>query len=70
MLIDKFRGGPVGLSTLATAVGEQAETLEEVYEPYLIQEGYLARTPRGRMAMDKAYTHLGRTPLGGPNLFS
>ena len=69
-LIDKFRGGPVGLSTLATAVSEQAETLEEVYEPYLIQEGYLARTPRGRMAMDKAYKHLGRTPSGGPDLFS
>jgi Holliday junction DNA helicase RuvB len=59
-LIDKFRGGPVGLSTLGTAVGEQADTLEEVYEPYLIQEGYLARTPRGRVAMDKAYAHLGR----------
>lgn len=69
-LIDKFRGGPVGLSTLATAVSEQAETLEEVYEPYLIQEGYLARTPRGRMAMDKAYKHLGRTPSGGADLFS
>ena len=57
-LIDKFKGRPVGLSTIATAVSEQSETLEEVYEPYLIQEGYLARTPRGRVAMDLAYEHL------------
>ena len=68
-LIDKFKGGPVGLSTLATAVSEQAETLEEVYEPYLIQEGYLARTPRGRVAMDKAYTHLGRKSPSQTGLF-
>lgn len=57
-IIDKFRGGPVGLGTLATAVSEQADTLEEVYEPYLIKEGYLVRTPRGRMATDRAYSHL------------
>ena len=59
-IIDKFKGGPVGLSTIATAVGEQAGTIEEVYEPYLIQEGYLMRTTRGRTATDKAFKHLGR----------
>ena len=59
-IIDKFKGGPVGLTTIATAVGEQAGTIEEVYEPYLIQEGYLMRTPRGRQATDKAFKHLGR----------
>ena len=59
-IVDKFRGGPVGLTTIATAVSEQAGTIEEVYEPYLIQEGYLMRTPRGRQATDKAFKHLGR----------
>ena len=59
-IIDKFHGGPVGLTTIATAVSEQAGTIEEVYEPYLIQEGYLMRTPRGRQATDKAFKHLGR----------
>lgn len=59
-IIDKFKGGPVGLSTLATAVSENSETIEEVYEPYLIQEGFIIRTPRGREVTDKAYTHLGR----------
>tara|TARA_Y100000389_G_C17409100_1_gene489800 strand:- start:102 stop:1124 length:1023 start_codon:yes stop_codon:yes gene_type:complete len=68
-LIDKFKGRPVGLSTLATAVSEQSETLEEVYEPYLIQEGYLARTPRGRVAMDLAYDHLGRKAPNQKGLF-
>lgn len=68
-LIDKFKGGPVGLNTLATAVSEQSETLEEVYEPYLIQEGYLARTPRGRVAMDKAFVHLGRKAPSQTGLF-
>ena len=70
-LIDKFHGGPVGLNTIATAVGEQAGTLEEVYEPYLIQEGFLMRTPRGRQATSFAYEHLGRPFHGGPqeNLF-
>jgi Holliday junction DNA helicase RuvB len=58
-IIDKFKGGPVGLSTLATAVSESSETIEEVYEPFLIQEGYLNRTSRGRVAMDKAYLHFG-----------
>ena len=59
-IIDKFKGGPVGISTLATAVGENAETIEEVYEPFLIQEGFLMRTPRGREATELAYRHLGR----------
>lgn len=64
-LIDKFKGGPVGLNTIATAVGEDAGTLEEVYEPFLIQEGFLIRTPRGRQATDLAYKHLGKLPSGG-----
>jgi len=59
-LIDKFKGGPVGLSTLATAVSESGETIEEVYEPFLIQEGFIMRTPRGREATEKAYKHLGK----------
>jgi holliday junction DNA helicase RuvB len=59
-LIDKFGGGPVGLDTVATAVGEQADTVEDVYEPYLMMEGYLVRTPRGRAATPRAYEHLGR----------
>ena len=61
-IIDKFAGGPVGITTIATAVGEQGGTIEEVYEPFLIQEGYLMRTPRGRQATEKAYKHLGKTP--------
>ncbi len=61
-IIDKFKGGPVGITTIATAVGEQGGTLEEVYEPYLIQEGFLMRTARGREATEKAYVHLGRIP--------
>ncbi|MCV9934057.1 Holliday junction branch migration DNA helicase RuvB [Flavobacterium sp. LS1R47] len=59
-IISKFKGGPVGLSTLATAVSESSETIEEVYEPFLIQEGFIMRTPRGREVTDKAYKHLGR----------
>jgi holliday junction DNA helicase RuvB len=66
IIIDKFDGGPVGLTTIATAVGEQAGTIEEVYEPYLIQEGFLHRTPRGRIATKLAFTHLGREYHGGP----
>ncbi|MEW6027772.1 MAG: Holliday junction branch migration DNA helicase RuvB [Planctomycetota bacterium] len=58
-IIKKFNGGPVGLNTLAVAVGEESDTVEEVYEPYLIQEGFLMRTPRGREATEKAYRHLG-----------
>lgn len=61
-IIDKFKGGPVGLTTIATACGEEAETIEEVYEPFLIQEGFLQRTSRGREATHKAYLHLNRTP--------
>ena len=60
VMIEKFAGGPVGLTTIATAVGEQAGTIEEVYEPFLIQEGYIARTPRGRMVTELAYKHLGK----------
>jgi Holliday junction DNA helicase RuvB len=60
VIIEKFNGGPVGLTTIATAVGENAGTIEEVYEPYLIQEGYLMRTPRGRKATELAFKHLGK----------
>ena len=59
-IIDKFSGGPVGLDTLASATGEDATTIEDVYEPYLLQLGFVARTPRGRVAMPNAYKHLGR----------
>ena len=69
-LIDKFRGGPVGLTTIATAVSEDPGTIEEVYEPFLIQEGYIMRTPRGREATPKAYTHTGRMhPSSAGTLF-
>ena len=72
-IIDKFKGGPVGLSTLATAVSESSETIEEVYEPFLIQEGFLQRTPRGREVTYKAYEHLGKQKGQGfgdnPELF-
>jgi Holliday junction DNA helicase RuvB len=66
-IIEKFKGGPVGISTIATAVSEEVGTLEEVYEPFLIQEGFIKRTPRGREATEKAYEHLGKIPpaLGG-----
>jgi Holliday junction DNA helicase RuvB len=63
-IIEKFKGGPVGINTIATAVGEESGTLEEVYEPFLIQEGFLKRTPRGREATPKAYEHLGRSSHG------
>ena len=70
---DKFRGGPVGLSTIATAIGEDTGTVEEVYEPFLIMEGFIKRTPRGRMATRLAYDHLGRNPYSGnimePDIF-
>ena len=72
-IIDKFRGGPVGLTTIATAIGEDAGTVEEVYEPFLIMEGFIKRTPRGRMVTELAYRHFGRNPYTGnimePNLF-
>lgn len=64
-IIDKFKGGPVGITTIATAVGEETGTLEEVYEPFLIQEGFIMRTPRGREVTEKAYKHLGKTPFRG-----
>ena len=64
-IIEKFKGGPVGITTIATAVAEEAGTLEEVYEPFLIQEGFLKRTPRGREATEKAYSHLGKRMHGG-----
>lgn len=69
-IINKFKGGPVGISTIATAVGEEAGTIEEVHEPFLIMEGYLQRTPRGREATEKAYKHLGIVPkLRSQSLF-
>ena len=64
-IIDKFKGGPVGISTIATAIGEDAGTVEEVYEPFLIKEGFIRRTPRGREVTEQAYIHLGRTPEYG-----
>ena len=64
-IIDKFDGGPVGINNLSAAVGEEEETLVEVYEPYLIKEGFVQRTPKGRVAMRRAYEHLGRTPREG-----
>lgn len=66
-IIEKFKGGPVGITTIATAVGEETGTLEEVYEPFLIQEGFIKRTPRGREATAKAYEHLGKTPPNFPS---
>lgn len=72
-IIDKFKGGPVGITTIATAVGEEPGTLEEVYEPFLIQEGFIMRTSRGREVTEKAYKHLGKIPyknLKDPDLFS
>ncbi|BEA00388.1 hypothetical protein VEE15_03710 [Escherichia coli] len=61
-VIDKFFGGPVGLDNLAAAIGEERETIEDVLEPYLIQQGFLQRTPRGRMATTRAWNHFGITP--------
>lgn len=69
-IIDKFKGGPVGITTIATAVGEDAGTIEEVYEPFLIKEGFIKRTPRGREATELAYKHLGKIKYGdSPTLF-
>jgi Holliday junction DNA helicase RuvB len=67
-IIDKFKGGPVGISTIATAVGEDSGTIEEVYEPFLIKEGFIKRTPRGREVTELAYTHLGKTKFGETEL--
>jgi Holliday junction DNA helicase RuvB len=72
-IITRFKGGPVGLTTIATAIGEDAGTIEDVYEPFLIMEGFIKRTPRGRMVTEIAYRHFGRNPYSGnimqPNLF-
>lgn len=68
-IIEKFKGGPVGLNTIATAIGEDSGTIEEVYEPYLIQEGFMVRTPRGREITEKAYRHLGMGPSYKNKLF-
>jgi Holliday junction DNA helicase RuvB len=68
VIVEKFNGGPVGLGTIATAVGEDAGTIEEVYEPFLIKEGYLKRTPRGREATSLTYTHLGKDKFGNLSL--
>lgn len=68
-IIDKFKGGPVGITTIATAVGESSETIEEVYEPFLIQEGFIMRTPRGREVTEAAYKHLGRIKGRSGELF-
>ena len=69
-IIDKFKGGPVGINTIATAVSEEAGTIEEVYEPFLIKEGFLQRTARGREATELAYKHLNKDqPLDNPRLF-
>jgi Holliday junction DNA helicase RuvB len=68
-IVEKFRGGPVGLSTLAAAVGEETDTIEDVYEPYLMQLGFLKRTPRGRVATPDGYQHLGHAPGDAPPLF-
>ena len=68
-IIDKFNGGPVGITTLATAVSENAETIEEVYEPFLIQQGFIVRTPRGREVTMRAYQHLGRIKNSQGGLF-
>jgi Holliday junction DNA helicase RuvB len=65
-IIDKFKGGPVGINTISTAVGEEAGTIEEVYEPFLVQEGYIVRTPRGREATEMAYKHLGKSIWNKP----
>jgi Holliday junction DNA helicase RuvB len=63
-VIDTFGGGPVGIDAVAAAVGEEAGTIEDVYEPFLVREGYLARTPRGRIALPAAWKHLGRDRAG------
>jgi Holliday junction DNA helicase RuvB len=65
VIIEKFGGGPVGLDTLSAALSEERDTIEDVYEPYLLQQGYLKRTPRGRVATPQAYRHFDRTPPQG-----
>jgi Holliday junction DNA helicase RuvB len=72
LIIDKFDGGPVGIDTVAAALGEDKDTLEDVFEPYLLQEGFIARTKRGREVLERAWRHMGRTPpkTAQRNLFS
>jgi Holliday junction DNA helicase RuvB len=65
-IIDKFSGGPVGLTALAAAISEEPDAIEDIYEPYLLQHGFIDRTPRGRMATRRAYEHFGRAPDGSP----
>jgi len=69
-IVDKYNGGPVGISTIATSLSENTETIEEVYEPFLIQQGFIIRTPRGRQVTDKGYNHLGRNKNNQNNLFN
>ena len=69
-IIEKYNGGPVGVNSIAASVGEDSETIEEVYEPYLIMEGFIKRTARGRVATDRAYTHFGKTPVISAAQFS
>ena len=64
VIIEDYDGGPVGVETIAAALGEPRDTIEDVYEPFLLQQGYLGRTPRGRIATRRAFEHLGREPLG------
>ena len=64
-IVNKFNGGPVGIKTIATACGEEANTIEEVYEPFLVQEGYIKRTQKGRVATKLSFSHLGIAPKGG-----
>ncbi len=66
VVLDIFGGGPVGIDAVAAAVGEEGDTIEDVYEPFLVREGYLARTPRGRVALPAAWQHLGREKPRGP----
>jgi Holliday junction DNA helicase RuvB len=65
-VVDTFGGGPVGIEAVAATVGEERDTVEDVHEPFLVREGFLARTPRGRVALPAAYAHLGRAPKGKP----
>ena len=69
-IVDKYNGGPVGISTIATSLSENTETIEEVYEPFLIQQGFIIRTPRGRQVTEKGYIHLGRNKNNQNNLFN
>ena len=69
-MIEKFEGGPVGIDSMAAAIGEERDTIEDVYEPYLIQQGFIMRTPRGRVATRRAYLHFGLQPKSAADLFA